>query len=130
MESEVNSDQLPYGDLVDNEEEGALVGIDIESGADALKEIFDQDSATVCVRGSDINRRGSMADRQVEGRMEGAVREEEGEWRPERVETQFGRTDDIVNLINGKTYYFFKLPHKVQALCLFSTIWKNETAQL
>ena len=120
MGSEVNSEQLPYGDLVDDEEEGALVGIDIESGADALKEIFDQNSATVCVRGSDISRRvqGSMADRQVEGRVEGAVRE--GEWRPERVETQFGRTDDIVNLINGKTYYFFKLPHKVQALYMCS----------
>lgn len=36
-----------------------------------------------------------------------------GEWRAERIETPFGITDDVVTLINGKTYHFFKLPHKV-----------------
>ncbi|CAI7996422.1 DNA polymerase subunit gamma-1 (Fragment) [Geodia barretti] len=30
----------------------------------------------------------------------------------ENIETPFGTTDDVVHLRNGKTYYFFKLPHK------------------
>ena len=41
-------------------------------------------------------------------------RGEEGErWVPQRVQTDFGVTDDIITLNNGQNYYFFKLPHKV-----------------
>ena len=35
------------------------------------------------------------------------------------VATKWGITDDIVNLPNRKTYYYFKLPHKVRFLLLF-----------
>ena len=46
----------------------------------------------------------------------GGVGEEGGETKgPENIETPFGITDDVVNLRNGKTYHFFKLPHKVRA---------------
>ena len=32
------------------------------------------------------------------------------------VSTPWGLTDDVVTLPNKKTYYFFKLPHKVRKL--------------
>lgn len=38
---------------------------------------------------------------------------EEEIWEAQKLETQFGTTDDVVTLKNGKTFYFFKLPHKV-----------------
>ena len=44
---------------------------------------------------------------------EGKEEEEEGEWVPQHVYTEFGRTDDIITLGNGEEYYFFKIPHKV-----------------
>lgn len=48
----------------------------------------------------------------TKGRKKGEEEREES-FEVCRVETEFGRTDDIVTLGNGKEYYFFKLPHKV-----------------
>ena len=106
-----NSEQL-LNDPVNDEDEG---GIDIEWAADNVYDSYShhQPSGT-------NHRRHLVSDGRdaSEVEMEGQRGEGEGEeteegWLAERVNTPLGLTDDIVNLANGKSYYFFKLPHKV-----------------
>ena len=53
------------------------------------------------------------SEKEEEKEDEGEGEGEGGTKRLENIETPFGTTDDVVHLRNGKTYYFFKLPHKV-----------------
>ena len=41
--------------------------------------------------------------------------EDNKEWSPQSVMTDWGRTDDVVTIGNGERYYFFKIPHKVRS---------------
>lgn len=91
-------------ELVEGDER-ALFGIDLESN-DALQDSTD-DSKTKAAGG--VYR---MADRPIQIESEREDQEME-KWRAEKIDTAFGTTDDVVNLMNEKTYYFFKLPHKV-----------------
>lgn len=45
---------------------------------------------------------------------EGGGERESEEWRPQRLLTDWGLTDDVVTIGNGERYYFFKIPHKVR----------------
>lgn len=38
-------------------------------------------------------------------------------WRAEHVATEWGTSDDVVTIGNGRSYYYFKIPHKV-CVCL------------
>lgn len=49
----------------------------------------------------------------------GDVDEVTKEWVPQAVETVWGVTDDMVTLANDSSYYFFKIPHKVNKYRLF-----------
>ena len=40
--------------------------------------------------------------------------EDNHEWRPQTILTDWGRTDDVVTIGNGEEYYFFKIPHKAR----------------
>lgn len=115
-----NSEQL-LDDSADDEDGGPLFGIDIESGADTLQESSNQSNGTVraqCLKTEGSSGVSVIADEAEEERGETAEAEEE--WRAKIVETSFGVTDDIVNLRNGKMYYFFKLQHKVVYIALKS----------
>ena len=92
----------------------ALFGIaDFGVDADTLKEGFGWSSGAVHVRQL-ITESGKTA-----GGASGDEKGEKEERKAERVDTPFGLTDDIVHLKNGKTYFFFKLPHKVLVLYLY-----------
>lgn len=87
------------------EDECALFGIDLES-RDALQESIDDFKA----EGSTAVYRRASRPIQAESERE---EKETKQWRAEKIDTAFGTTDDVVHLMNGKTYYYFKLPHKV-----------------
>ena len=80
--------------------EGALFGIDIAAGVDKLQESYSETREAELAPPTD----------NVASTTGGEVKEV---WRAERVNTDFGVTDDVVTLRNRQTYFFFKLPHKV-----------------
>ena len=45
--------------------------------------------------------------------VESIKNEIEEAWRAERVTTEWGTSDDVVTIGNGRSYYYFKIPHKV-----------------
>lgn len=92
-----------YSEL--EEKESTLFGIDMES-SDSLHASIGHSTAE---GSSEAYRR---ADRGPLAESEGEDKEPEM-WKAQKIDTAFGITDDVVNLTNGKTYYYFKLPHKV-----------------
>ncbi|CAI7996420.1 DNA polymerase subunit gamma-1 [Geodia barretti] len=91
-----NSDKnLSHSPLDDGEGEGALFGIEAEVNVFAKSK-------------RQVHHSEKEEEKEAEGEGEG----EGGTKRRENIETPFGTTDDVVHLRNGKTYYFFKLPHK------------------
>lgn len=92
-----------HSELIE-EDEGALFGIDLES-RDTLQDSLDNSNAEGT---SGVYRR---ANRLIQAERE--REDKETQWMAEKINTAFGTTDDVVHLMNGKTYYYFKLPHKV-----------------
>ena len=113
-----NSEQL-LGDPSSDEDDGGVCGIDVELAADDVYDsyIYHQLSGATPGRHSVANGRDASESEERRGEVEGEREEGEGDgeemWVAEKVHTPFGLTDDVVNLTNGKSYYFFKLPHKV-----------------
>ena len=107
--SNVDLDALP-SDPVEEEAEGALIGINSEECA------LNGEASWGGHTGREVGVGGSREGGGGEqGGGEGCPEDDfvPVEWNAEKVETPFGVTDDIVSLRNGRTYYFFKLPHKV-----------------
>ena len=104
LESEVvfESAQLLY-DPTREEGSGALIGVDMEA-----QTLRGQGCSPKVCRGEELEMKTSGG-QLVEAR---GVQGEGNEWTSETIRTPFGMTDDVVNLHNGKMYYFFKLPHK------------------
>ena len=101
--SKVNLEPFQYDPL--EEERDALGGNGVEGGALNGERYWD----------------GNKLGRKYDVITDGLAEKEAGideplsvEWRAERMETPFGITDDVVTLRSGKTYHFFRLPHKVQ----------------
>ena len=95
----------------DSGSECALFGIDVEAVEGPLRESVDSavcGGHWMCGEERDGGSGGGVGEREGEG-WEG----EDVSRKAERVDTPFGVTDDVVKLNNGKSYYFFKLPHKV-----------------
>ena len=44
------------------------------------------------------------------------------EWKAVQIQTEWGVTDDVITLGNGKSHYFFKIPHKVGVCTYFSLV--------